>query len=480
MPLADLRTFLDQAGACGELRVIRGADRHLEIGAIAELSLHHEGPALLFDQIPGYSPGFRVASNVCSSRRRGLLALGMDPDLPEQEAMALFKERWEQYRPIPPVVVDRAALLENIQRAEEVDLNRFPVPTWHERDAGPYIGTGLAVIQQDPETGFVNVGCYRVQLHDRQTAGIFAEPESDGRQIMEKYWRQGKPCPVAISFGPEPLLFLSACSVNGVPRGTAEYEYTGFLAGEPVPVIRGGVTGLPISAGSEIAIEGEIPAPQVETRMEGPFGEWTGYYESAPTPEPVIRVKALYHRNDPILFGAPPFKHTAHYAFPLRMRQITGMVARFEKLEIPVRRIAEFRPLGATVLTLEQQRPDDVDRLMNELEKMHSPSRLFIIMDHDVEPNDPWEVLWALGTRFDPEQARTSIVESHWLLNPLRTIEERISRESRPYKRLILNGCRPFDRLRDFPPVNVFSQQRRQEAWSKWKMADWLPPGSTP
>src|SRR5581483_8945996 len=121
--------------------------------------------------------------------------------------------------------------------------------------------------------GQVNVGAYRVQLQGKNTLTIFSEPDSDGRGIMEKHWARGESCPVAITFGPEPLLFLSACSTTGgaTRRWMEEYEYTGYLAGEPVPVIKGPVTGLPISAGSEIVIEGEIPPPDKESMVEGPF-----------------------------------------------------------------------------------------------------------------------------------------------------------------------------------------------------------------
>jgi 4-hydroxy-3-polyprenylbenzoate decarboxylase len=473
MPLYDLRTFLDVLDKHGELKTVSGAETNLEIGAITEVALQNDGPALLFDQIPGYAPGYRVASNVCPTNRRGLLTMGMDPDLSEDEAMRQFKAKWDAYKPVPPRVVDRSPLLENIQTGDDVDLDQFPVPIWHEGDGGPYIGTGLAVIHQDPDTGEVNVGCYRVQRHDRRTTGLFTEPESDGRHVIEKYWRQGKACPVAISFGPEPLLFLSACTANGAPRGMQEYEYTGYIAGEPVPVIRGNVTGLPISAGSEIAIEGEIPPPSEETRTEGPFGEWTGYLEASDTPEPVIRIKALYYRNNPILFGAPPLQHRTSYTFTLPIRQI-GMLSRLEKLGIPVRRVTSLVPLGCTVITVDQQHPDDVSRIMDALEKMSQPNRMTIIVDDDVDPNNPLEVLWAAGTRFDPTGARTSIIQSKWLLDPLRTIEDRINREARPYKRLFINGCRPFDRLKDFPPVNKFSESRRQATWDKWHMADWL------
>jgi UbiD family decarboxylase len=477
MPLFDLRTFLDKADEIGELKTIRGASTDLEIGAITEVSLQHDGPALLFDDVPGYEPGWRVATNVCSTPRRGRLALGMDPDLPEDEFMATFKKRWDNYEPIPPRVVDSGPILENIRSGEEVDFSSFPVPIWHELDGGPYIGTGDAVIHQDPDTGFVNVGTYRVQLHDAHTVTIFTEPESDGRKIMEKYWKQGKPAPIVVSFGPEPLLFLSGCSANGLPRTEQEYNYTGFLSGEPVPVIKGQATGLPISASSEIAIEGEVYSPDVEHLMEGPFGEWTGYYEASKTPEPVIHVKTLYFRNNPILYGCPPLQHRTSYSFMLGARSI-AVISRLEKAGVPVRRATNLVPLGCNVITIEQQGPDDVKKAMDELAKMAGPNRLFILVDHDVNPNDPWEVLWALGTRFDPEQAKTSIIGSQWLLDPLRPMEHRTSREAMPYKRMILNGCRPFERLNDFPPVNKLSEARREATWAKWDMESWLAPGT--
>jgi UbiD family decarboxylase len=474
--LADLRGFLQQADALGELKVIHGADRNLEIGAITELSLQHDGPALLFDGIPGYPAGFRVASNVCSTARRTLLALGMDPDLEEEQALALLKERISHYRPVPPAVVDSGPVLQNAVSGDDVDLGIFPVPIWHEMDGAPYIGTGHGIIQQDPETGVINFGTYRGQLHDRRTTGIFFTlPTKDGARIMRKYWAQGKACPVAASYGPEPLLFLSGCSSNGIPPGTPEYEYTGFIADEPVPVIRGPLTGLPIPASSEIAIEGEIPPPDEESRDEGPFGEWTGYYWGVATKEAVVRVKALYFRDDPILYGAPPLKYHKGYAVGMRMQGLRGgMLSRFEELELPVKAVTSLGPLGTTVVSVHQEQPDDVARVMDELDRMSMNNRLIFLVDDDVNASDPWDVLWAVGTRFDPDQARVSIVDSSWNLDPMMTLAERTRNQPIPYKRMIINGCRPFERLADFPPVNTFGDQRRRETWEKWQMADWL------
>lgn len=471
----DLRMFLDKLEAMGDLKRVSGADLKFEIGAISELSFQNHGPAILFDQIDQYPQNYRIASNVCSTRKRSLLAVGMDPGLTEAEAMSRFKNRWDAFKPISPVKVDGGPIMENVLRGEEVDLQKIPVPIWHELDGGPYIGTGLAVIVKDPDSGWVNLGSYRLQRHDRSTTGIFSEPGNDGTKIMRKYWEQGKPCPVAVSLGPEPIIFLTASGCTGCPKGVPEYDYAGFLLGEPVPVVEGPLTGIPISAHSEIAFEGEIPPPQVETRPEGPFGEWTGYYMGGSALEPVIQVKAMYHRTDPILFGAPPLKPNEDaYSFSLPMIFVTGIWSRLEQQGCPIRRVTNPVKMGVTVISIHQQRKDDVERTIKAIDQVGGPHRLFIIVDDDVNPEDPRDVLWAVSTRFDPtSDLHVSVTQSEWLLDPLRTVEQRTQRSLQPYKRLILNGCRPFNRIQDFSAVNLLSEKRRKETWNKWKIEEW-------
>ena len=116
----------------------------------------------------------------------------------------------------------------------------------------------------------------------------------------------GKPFPVAMAFGQHPLLYIAAS--QAVPFEVNEYDWAGGLAGQPIDVIKGPLTGLHFPANAEFAIEGEIVPG--ESLPEGPFGEWPGYYASARRAEPFVRVKALYHRNDPIICGAAPFKPT--------------------------------------------------------------------------------------------------------------------------------------------------------------------------
>ena len=181
---------------------------------------------------------------------------------------------------------------------------KFPTPRWHEDDGGRYIGTGCLVILQDPDEKWTNFGTYRVCVYDRDTLGIWISPGKHGRLIREKYWSQGRPCPVAITFGQDPVLAKVGSWYE--PWGVSEIEIAGWLRNEPVQVVRGQETGLPIPATSELAIEGYIMPPEGESRSEGPFGEWTGYYASGARNEPVVKVKNVMYRNDPIIFGMPP------------------------------------------------------------------------------------------------------------------------------------------------------------------------------
>lgn len=133
---------------------------------------------------------------------------------------------------------------------------------------------------RDPEENWVNVGTYRVQLHDRNTLGIYISQGHQGHLIRRKYWPRGQSCPVAVVFGAHPLVWLP--SMLAIPWGVCELEIAGHLLREPVPVIVGPDTGLPIPAFAKIAIEGEIPPPPEASREEGPSESGPGTTLRAP------------------------------------------------------------------------------------------------------------------------------------------------------------------------------------------------------
>src|SRR6202163_2868989 len=151
----DLRKCLEIAGEIGELEVIEGADPHLEMGALYELSLQKAvPPILLFRKIKGFPDGYRIAVNVRSSK---VLNEGFGLEL----VQAYRKHRRKNADPIPHQVVEQGPVLENVLMDNQVDILAFPAPKWHGQDGGSYIGTECMVIAKDPDSDWVNAGTDR-------------------------------------------------------------------------------------------------------------------------------------------------------------------------------------------------------------------------------------------------------------------------------------------------------------------------------
>ncbi len=273
----DLRGFIEASKQIGDWKEIKGADWDLEIGALIETTaeLIPQPPMLLFDEIKNYPRGFRVAALLFASYKRVALALGLPHEKSKLELVRLASRKIRSSQPIPPLEVKTGPVMENVLKGKDVDLLRFPALRSHENDGGRYIGTGDTVINRDPDSGFINMGTYRMQLHERALLGLWMSPGQHGRLICMRHWEKGQSCPIVATFGPDPLSFLAANAK--IPWGQSEFDYVGGLRGRPLEIIKGPITGLPIPASAEVAIEGEVPPPSVESRDEGPFGEWPGY-----------------------------------------------------------------------------------------------------------------------------------------------------------------------------------------------------------
>ena len=218
----DIREWLANIENYGELRRIDGVSLYEEMGAVAELATERENvSAVLFDNIPNYLGGYRVVTTTSTPRtlRCTSLTLGLPQCSSVLEMTQVLREKIAELRRVPPKVVDTGPILENVHMGDDIDLYEFPVPKWHELDGGEYIGTGDLVITRDPDTGWVNAGTYRVQRHDKNTLGFYISPGKHGRIHREKYFAKGEPCPVAISFGHDPL-FVAVGSAS-LPWGVS-------------------------------------------------------------------------------------------------------------------------------------------------------------------------------------------------------------------------------------------------------------------
>src|SRR5579859_4708106 len=168
MEYRDLRDWIEKVRDLGELRDVRGATWEEDIGRVTEM-LHHtdDSPAVLFDDIPGYPSGYRILANANATRKRLALTLGLPLDIERRPLMERFLELTEGGRAIPPRVVTDGPVMENVLTGDAVDVLKFPSPKWHPLDGGRYLGTGVCDILRDPDSDWVNIGTYRVMVHDR-------------------------------------------------------------------------------------------------------------------------------------------------------------------------------------------------------------------------------------------------------------------------------------------------------------------------
>ena len=299
----DLREWLNAAEALGEVRKIEGASWQEDIGLAAEAILRDEnGPCVVFDDVPGCPKGFRVLLNMFAGVRRNM-TLGFPDHLNKWELSDAYREAYlVEPKIIPHEIVDDGPVLENVLTGDAIDVTKFPSPIWHEKDGGRYIGTGTYSITRDPEENWLNAGAYRAMVHDKTSVGFVTARGHHGYIHREKYWARGEAMPVVMVLGGDPLAFF----YGGVeaPYGAFELDIVGGMRGRPTKMVRGQVTGLPFPANAEIVLEGYVTPDR--RKDEGPFGEWTGHYAGGVRPIPVLDIKAIYHRNDPILLGVPP------------------------------------------------------------------------------------------------------------------------------------------------------------------------------
>ena len=471
MPFQSLREYLQKVEEYGALLRIDGADCEEEIGALAEIvASTAQHPMLLFDKIKGFPEGYRVSANTMGGIRRMALGLGLAPTLGNVELVQAWKEKLKTFKPIEPNEVRSGPVLENVSSGTQVNLQKFPAPKWHERDGGHYIGSGCCVMTRDPDSGWVNMGVYRVVVHDERTLGIFINHIQHGRQILEKYWSQRKSCPVAISFGQDPALFLAAAQRE--PWGVGELSVAGWLRGEPVDVLKGEFTGLPIPAHAEIVIEGEIPPIEEESRAEGPFGERTGYYATGMRNEPVVRVSCLMHRSQPIIQGDPPLKPVPgmdHFGIPLPAAAVWSAL---EYAGVPDVCGVWLHGPFATVISIKQRYEGHARQAASIALGVRTTlalGRFVIVVDDDIDPSDLRDVFWAITTRCDPA-AQTEVLRDF----PTSDINPRVAPEDRQAghfvaSKMIIDACRPNRWLKDFPATNVMNAERRKRITEKWR-----------
>ncbi len=306
MAYKSLRDWIVKLEEIGQLkRITAEVDWDLELCTIIREVTAQRGPALLFENIKDHRNTIcrRFFANGLCSLERVALALGLPKESSAQEMVRFLKENY--WKPLPPVTVSSGPVKQNIVTGDEIDLTQLPVPKYNSLDGGRYINTYACVVTMDPETKVLNVGTYRGMLceDNKSIAVLLARPQHWGQHFL-KYTQRGEEMPVAVVYGTNPVLLMCAGDPVAHP-GYSEYEAVGGLCGEPVELVKCETSDLYVPASAEIVIEGKISPDPKTFQMEGPFGEYTGFYGGGRSLRPVIRVECMSYRDDPIFRGGP-------------------------------------------------------------------------------------------------------------------------------------------------------------------------------
>lgn len=474
----DLRGWLKKVEGMGELKTVEGADWDIELACRSALEWNdwRNGPALLFDNIKDYPPGYRVLTNFIMTPERVAYTFGLPAGLTDKERMNAVREKMNNWRATLgnylPVTVKKGPILENVVSGKDVDMFKFPVPKWHEYDGGRFVGTGHAVITRDPDSGAVNLGCYRVQALDKKTCGIYIESGKHGWFDMQKHHERGLACPVAISVGHHPLFF--AIAGLSWPRSekekSHEYQLIGAIRGEPVQVIEEEITGLPIPADSEMVLVGWSPAGK--TRMEGPFGEFTGYYASKEMERPYIEIERIYYRNKPIITGSPPARPPHSYSYFGTLIRSMMLEQQLKNLGIPDITGVWMHESPANLfitLSVKQRYAGHAKRAalaaLDLGTRMGIGGRFVIVTDEDIDVTNISDILWALTTRTDPEKS-IDIVRGYQTAS----LDPMVKKPAKTFSNssAIITACKPFDWIEEFPQSIEFSPEAIQKTKKKF------------
>jgi 4-hydroxy-3-polyprenylbenzoate decarboxylase len=428
--------------------------------------------ALLFENLTGDKTGSRVLANMLgSSKERYALAVGLDPDLSIAEMIA--ETRGIMNRRIPPKRIPKAQAPVNeiVLRGDDIDLTRLPTPKFWPGDGGRYIGTGDITLTASPDTGRINVGCYRQMLHGPRRVGLYCSPGKHGLLDREAWWRQGKPCEVVVAYGIDPVLFMLAAQVFGVKE--SEFDVAGGIMGRGIELTDGETGSLPIPAQAELVIEGTVTEGDVE--VEGPLGEFTGYYGRERSPQPVIDVKALHMRRNPILTAAlmakyPSCEIGAYYAIMRSARILDDL----ERIGVPGVVGAYAHPAAASgwgivVVSLKQQYAGHAAQVLALTAQCPAASyytKWIIAVDDDVDPTDFNEVMWALSTRCHPAED-IDILKKTWStgLDP-----SQFEMERRPYgSKALIDACKPHRHLKQFPQTTALRREVYDKVAARWQ-----------
>jgi 4-hydroxy-3-polyprenylbenzoate decarboxylase len=485
--ITDMRDWISWLEQEGQLaRVTAPVDWNEEMGTIARRAYDVYGdasPALLFENIKDYpAPGpHQVFLGQFRSYSRIGMMFGLDPRTSQRrDIIARYRECMRHI--VPRETVATGPCKEVVKKGDQINVLEFPVPFWHRRDGGRYVGTMHGVVTKDLNSDWVNIGLYRVMIIDRNRLAVYLRPgrQHIGQQFLA-YRDAGIKMPVAIVIGLEPA--LPFCASTGIPRGVCEYDVAGAIKGAPLQVVKGETIDLPVPATAEIVIEGFIDPK--ETAPEGPFGEYPGYYGEVPGRSPVMQITAITHRKNPIFQGSLE-------GHPINESHVMASVSKtataWEALEnagiTGIRDVATLPESGSAHIVVSCKmsvagQPDWICSVLWGQSNATWHWKHVIVVDEDIDPWDPQMVTWAMSWRV---KATEDI--KIWPRHRGSPIDPRSAPEEKGYwDRVLIDATRPFSwepraiwgtegvgkgEPQKFPPTTIPDVEQIRKVNARW------------
>ncbi|MGF3515538.1 MULTISPECIES: phenolic acid decarboxylase BsdC [Bacillus amyloliquefaciens group] len=407
MAYQDFREFLAALEKEGQLLTVNEEvkpEPDLGAAARAASNLGDKTPALLFNNIYGHHDA-QVALNVIGSWPNHAMMLGMPKDTPVKEQFFEFAKRYDAF-PVPVKREETAPFHEN-EITENINLfDILPLFRINQGDGGYYLDKACVISRdlEDPDNfGKQNVGIYRMQVKGKDRLGIQPVPQHDIAIHLRQAEERGVNLPVTIALGCEPVITTAASTP--LLYDQSEYEMAGAIQGEPYRIVKSKLSDLDIPWGAEVVLEGEILAGERE--YEGPFGEFTGHYSGGRS-MPVIKIKRVYHRNNPIfehLYLGMPWTECDY------MIGINTCVPLYQQLkeaypnEIVAVNAMYTHGLIAIISTKTHYGGFAKAVGMRALTTPHGLGycKMVIVVDEDVDPFNLPQVMWALSTKMHPK-----------------------------------------------------------------------------
>ncbi len=410
MAYKDLQHFTKHLEEKNLLRRVKTeVDSNLEITEIVDRVSKAYGSALLFENVKN-SP-YPVLINAFGTYERMNLALEVDDmkdiadEIVDLMDMSNYVSLMNKIKSVPKLARLAKVFPKKVSKAlcqevvEEPDLSTMPILKCWPEDGGEFITLPL-VITKDPETGMQNMGMYRLQVYDNKTTGMHWHLHKDGKLIYEKYKKLGGRMPVAVAIGCDPATIYSATAP--LPKEIDEMIFAGFLRKAPLEIVKCITNDIYVPANAEFILEGYVNVD--ELKLEGPFGDHTGYY-SLSDMYPVFHLTKITRRKNPIypatVVGKPPMedcylgKATEKIFLPLLKLQCPEII----DMNFPLEGVFH----NCVIVSIDKKYPGQAKKVMHSLwgigQMMYT--KMIVVVDKQVNPHDLSTVAWKVFNNID-------------------------------------------------------------------------------